>query len=231
MNRLDATDYFQPRHIGPSTAEAAAMLKVVGADSLDALIDEAIPASIRLRTPLNLPPAESEHQYLQRLTGIARKNKTFRSYIGLGYHDTITPSVILRMVMENPGWYTPYTPYQAEIAQGRLESLINFQTMVADLTGMDVANASLLDEATAAAEAMTLLHRVRAKKPGNGERGLFLVSDRCLPQTIDVLKTRAEPLDIDLHVGPMDAMTFDGRVFGVLLEYPDESGTIQDLTK
>ena len=229
MNRLDATDYFQPRHIGPSAADTAAMLEAVGAASLDALMDEAIPASIRLREPLNLPPAESEHQYLQRLTGIARKNKTFRSYIGLGYHDTITPSVILRMVMENPGWYTPYTPYQAEIAQGRLESLLNFQTMVADLTGMEVANASLLDEATAAAEAMTLLHRVRTNKPGQGERGLFLVSDRCLPQTIDVLKTRAEPLDIDLHVGPMDAMTFDSRVFGVLLQYPDESGLVHDI--
>jgi glycine dehydrogenase len=229
MNRLDANDYFQPRHIGPSAGDTADMVKAVGAASLDALIDEAIPASIRLRDPLNLPPAESEHQYLQRLTAIARKNKTFRSYIGLGYHDTITPSVILRMVMENPGWYTPYTPYQAEIAQGRLESLLNFQTMVSDLTGMDVANASLLDEATAAAEAMTLLHRVRTNKPGQGERGLFLVSERCLPQTIDVLKTRAEPLDIDLHVGPMDAMTFDSRVFGVLLQYPDESGLVQDI--
>ena len=229
MNRLDATDYFQPRHIGRSAVETAKMLEVVGAGSLDALIDEAIPASIRLTAPLNLPPAESEHQYLQRLTGIARRNKTFRSYIGLGYHDTITPSVILRMVMENPGWYTPYTPYQAEIAQGRLESLLNFQTMVADLTGMEIANASLLDEATAAAEAMTLLHRVRTNKPDNGRRGLFLVSDRSLPQTIDVLKTRAEPLDIDLHVGPIDAMTFDSRVFGVLLEYPDATGTVQDL--
>jgi glycine dehydrogenase len=229
MNRLDATDYFQPRHIGPSAADTVDMLKVVGAPSLDALMDEAIPSSIRLREPLNLPPAESEHQYLQRLTGIARKNKTFRSYIGLGYHDTITPSVILRMVMENPGWYTPYTPYQAEISQGRLESLLNFQTMVADLTGMEVANASLLDEATAAAEAMTLLHRVRTNKPGAGERSLFLVSDRALPQTIDVLKTRAEPLDIDLHVGPVESMTFDSRVFGVLLQYPDESGLVQDL--
>jgi glycine dehydrogenase len=231
MNRLDATDYFHARHIGPSPEERDLMLKEIGASSLDALIDEAIPASIRLRAPLNLPDAESEHEYLRRLTQIARKNRIFRSYIGLGYHDTVTPSVILRMVMENPGWYTPYTPYQAEIAQGRLESLLNFQTMVADLTGMDVANASLLDEATAAAEAMTLLHRVRTNKPLNGERGLFLVSDRCLPQTIDVLKTRAEPLDIDLHVGPMDAMKFDTRVFGVLLQYPDEAGAVEDLTE
>jgi glycine dehydrogenase len=229
MNPLDATDYFAPRHIGPSAEDSASMLKTVGASSLDALIDEVIPSSIRIRQPLDLPPPESEHRYLQRLTVIARKNKTFRSYIGLGYYDTITPSVILRMVLENPGWYTPYTPYQAEIAQGRLESLLNFQTMVSDLTGMEVANASLLDEATAAAEAMTLLHRVRTNKGGPDERGLFLVSDRCLPQTIDTLKTRAEPLDIDLHVGPTDAMTFDSRVFGVLLQYPDERGSVQPI--
>ena len=205
------------------------MLEAIGVSSLDALIDEAIPASIRLTRPLDLPPPQSEYQYLRNLTRIARGNKTFRSYIGLGYHDTITPSVILRMVMENPGWYTPYTPYQAEIAQGRLESLLNFQTMVTDLTGMDVANASLLDEATAAAEAMTLLHRVRTNKADSGERGLFLVSDRCLPQTLDVLQLRAEPLDIDLHVGPIDTMTFDARVFGALVQYPDESGLVQDL--
>src|SRR5688572_30669641 len=188
MHPLDAIDWFAPRHIGPSPAERDEMLAAIGAASLDELIDQAIPASIRLKQPLSLPPAESEYQYLRRLTRIARRNKTFRSYIGLGYHDTITPSVILRMVMENPGWYTPYTPYQAEIAQGRLESLLNFQTMVADLTGMDVANASLLDEATAAAEAMTLLHRVQAGTPGTTDRNVCLVSDRCLPQTIDVLR-------------------------------------------
>ena len=229
MNRLDASDWFARRHIGPSPDDRDRMLETVGAASLDALMNEAIPSSIRLAGPLNLPPAESEHEYLRRLTAVARRNKTFRSYIGLGYHDTITPSVILRMVMENPGWYTPYTPYQAEIAQGRLESLLNFQTMVADLTGMEVANASLLDEATAAAEAMTLLHRARTNRPGNGERSLFLVSDRCLPQTIDVLRTRAEPLDIDLHVGPVEAMKFEPRVFGVVLEYPDQYGAVTDL--
>jgi len=229
MNRLDAGDSFARRHIGPSPEDRDRMLETIGASSLDALIDEAIPASIRLQRPLNLPPPESEHQYLRRLTAVARRNKTFRSYIGLGYHDTITPGVILRMVMENPGWYTPYTPYQAEIAQGRLESLLNFQTMVAELTGMEVANASLLDEATAAAEAMTLLHRARTNRAGEGGRSLFLVSDRCLPQTIDVLRSRAEPLDIDLHVGPMEAMAFEPRVFGVLLEYPDQYGLVQDL--
>jgi len=235
MNTLDASDWFATRHIGPSPDERDRMLETVGAASLDALMDEAIPASIRLEQPLNLPAAESEHEYLRRLTAVARRNKVFRSYIGLGYHDTITPSVILRMVMENPGWYTPYTPYQAEIAQGRLESLLNFQTMVADLTGMEVANASLLDEATAAAEAMTLLHRMRSGggRPGAAEpaeRRICLVSDRCLPQTIDVLRTRAEPLEIDLHVGPIEAMTFEPRVFGVILEYPDQFGTVSDLS-
>ena len=226
---LDATDWFAPRHIGPSADERDAMLAAIGASSLDALIDEAIPAAIRQSRPLNLPPPESEHQYLRRLTRLARRNKTFRSYIGLGYHDTITPGVILRLVMENPGWYTPYTPYQAEIAQGRLESLLNFQTMVADLTGMGVANASLLDEATAAAEAMTLLHRVGARG-----RTRFLVSDRCLPQTIEVVQARAEPLGIRVHVEPADAMTFAGTgdeaPFGVLLQYPDEAGLVQDLS-
>src|SRR4051812_5991109 len=150
------------------------MLKVVGARSLEALIDEIIPADIRLSKALALPEAETEFAYLQRLRGIAAKNRVFRSYIGLGYHDTITPAVIQRNVFENPGWYTPYTPYQAEIAQGRLESLLNFQTMVADLTGMDVANASLLDEATAAAEAMTMLRRGAAKKVAAGEKAPVL---------------------------------------------------------
>jgi glycine dehydrogenase len=233
MRPLDATDWFAPRHIGPSTDERDAMLQAIGASSLDTLIDEAIPSSIRLTRPLSLPPAESEHQYLRRLAEVGSRNKVFRSYIGLGYHDTITPSVILRMVMENPGWYTPYTPYQAEIAQGRLESLVNFQTMVADLTGMEIANASLLDEATAAAEAMTLLHRVRSLKEAAGERPRFLVSDTCLPQTIDVVRGRAAPLGIDVHVLPVASMTFgavDGTApFGVLLQYPDESGLVTDL--
>jgi glycine cleavage system P protein (glycine dehydrogenase) len=239
--RLDASDWFGPRHIGPSADEREAMLDTISVPSLDALIDEVVPASIRLTQPLRLPPPESEHQYLRRLTTIARRNKTFRSYIGLGYHDTITPSVVLRMVLENPGWYTPYTPYQAEIAQGRLESLLNFQTMVTDLTGMEVANASLLDEATAAAEAMALLHRVRTSKPqpvasarrdGGSQRSVFLVSDRCFPQTIDVVRGRAAPLDIDVQVAPTEAMTFDSAgvaPFGLLLQYPDEAGLVQDL--
>jgi glycine dehydrogenase len=220
---------FARRHIGPSPRECDEMLRTIGVASIEALVDEAIPASIRLQRPLDIPPAETEEAYLRRLTGLARGNRVLRSYIGLGYHDTITPGVILRMVMENPGWYTPYTPYQAEIAQGRLESLLNFQTMVADLTAMEVANASLLDEATAAAEAMTLLHRVSGRKPSAGERSVFLVSDRCLPQTIDVLRSRAEPLGFDLHIGPMDDMRFEPRAFGALLQYPDERGELRDL--
>ena len=229
MQSLDASDWFLPRHIGPSPADRDDMLRAVGAASLDALMDEAIPASIRRRRPLDLPPAESEYQYLQRLTGIARENKVLRSYIGLGYYDTVTPSVILRMVMENPGWYTPYTPYQAEIAQGRLESLLNFQTMVTDLTAMDVANASLLDEATAAAEAMSMLHRVNGGKPDAEQRDVFLVSETCLPQTIEVLRSRAEPIGIELHVGSLSQMAFDARVFGVLLQNPDVNGRVEDL--
>src|SRR5690242_18774961 len=222
-------DTFAPRHIGPRGDDVAVMLKEIGAQSIDTLIDEAIPASIRLKAPLNLPEAESESTYLARLKTIAKKNKVFRSFIGLGYSDTLTPSVIRRCVFENPGWYTPYTPYQAEIAQGRLESLLNFQTMVSDLTGMAVANASLLDEGTAAGEAMTLLHRVQGKKLGDAH-GTFLVSDRCFPQTVEVLRSRAEPLGIALKIGPVDQMALDAPdVFGALVQYPDEAGRIDDL--
>jgi glycine dehydrogenase len=233
-----SSDRFARRHIGPSRGERDSMLEAVGAASLDELIDDVIPPAIRLNAALDLPPAEGEQGYLRRLTQIARGNRTFRSFIGLGYHDTFTPSVIRRMVLENPGWYTPYTPYQAEIAQGRLESLLNFQTMVADLTGMEVANASLLDEATAAAEAMTLLHRVHppsrsaapAGKHGPDGRGrTFLASDRCFPQTLEVLRSRAEPLGIDLKVVPIDQMELTPPVFGVLLQYPDERGELRDL--
>src|SRR5262245_16643316 len=205
---LQPIDAFAPRHIGPSPDETKAMLAEVGAASIDALIDEVIPSTIRLDKPLQLPDAETESAYLARLKTIAARNKVFRSYIGLGYHDTLTPSVIRRCLFENPSWYTPYTPYQAEIAQGRLESLLNFQTMVTDLTGMEVANASLLDEGTAAGEAMTLLHRVQAKKMGD-DGGVMLVSDRCFPHTIEVLRSRAEPLGIELRVQATASMAFD----------------------
>src|SRR5436309_3089118 len=207
---------FQSRHIGPDAEETAAMLKAVGASSLDALIDEAIPARIRLTAPLNLPEGQSEHHFLKELQEIAARNQIFRSFVGLGYHDCITPSVILRNVLENPGWYTPYTPYQAEIAQGRLEALLNFQTMVRDLTGMEVANASLLDEATAAAEAMTMLHRVQTRRIENVVgRPQFLLADSCHPQTLDVLRARAEPLGIDIVLMQSEEDVSRGdRVFG-----------------
>jgi glycine dehydrogenase len=225
---FDPLDTFAPRHIGPRGDDVAAMLKAVKAPSLDALIDEVIPASIRLKTPLNLPAAESESSYLSRLRTIAQRNKVFRSFIGLGYYDTLTPSTIRRCVFENPSWYTPYTPYQAEIAQGRLESLLNFQTMVADLTGLPMANASLLDEGTAAGEAMALLHRVQGKKLGDAA-GVFLVSDRVYPQTIAVLRSRTEPLGIELRIGPSSEMEFTPHVFGALVQYPDEAGRLKDL--
>jgi glycine dehydrogenase len=229
MNSLDASDLFAHRHIGPSPGERDEMLEAVDAASLDALMDEAIPASIRLRAPLSLPAAESEHQYLNRLGHLAHRNKVFRSYIGLGYYDTFTPSVILRMVMENPGWYTPYTPYQAEIAQGRLESLLNFQTMVTDLTAMEVASASLLDEATAGAEAMALMYRARPSNRSDDAHATCLVSDGCFPQTIDVLRSRAEPLGIDLRIMPTREMAFDGAVFGAIVQSPDANGEVHDL--
>src|SRR2546430_8721020 len=224
---------FQSRHIGPDAEETAAMLKAVGASSLDALIDEAIPARIRLTAPLNLPEGQSEHHFLKELQEIAARNQIFRTFIGLGYYDCITPSVILRNVLENPGWYTPYTPYQAEIAQGRLEALLNFQTMARDLTGMEVANASLLDEATAAAEAMTMLHRVQAKRidavVGPAQ---FFVSQSVYPQTLDVLRSRAEPLGIELVTAPWDdfkTAPFGDRVFGALVQSPDDAGCVYDL--
>ena len=200
------------------------MLKAVGAASLDELMDQAIPARIRLDRALNLPAGESEYEFLRDLRSVAAKNRLFRSYLGLGYSDCVTPSVILRNVLENPGWYTPYTPYQAEVAQGRLEALLNFQTMVADLTGMEVANASLLDEGTAAAEAMTMLHRV---SKSNAMK--FFVADCCFPQTIDVLRTRAEPLGIELVIGDRRSAPFDDSFFGALVQSPDERGTVHDL--
>ncbi|HTK29462.1 MAG TPA: aminomethyl-transferring glycine dehydrogenase [Vicinamibacterales bacterium] len=221
---------FASRHIGPDAAEAADMLNVVGAGSLDQLMDEAIPRRIRLARPLALPDGISEQQFLTDLETLAARNDVFRSCIGLGYYDTVTPSVILRNVLENPGWYTPYTPYQAEIAQGRLEGLLNFQTMVRDLTGMQVATASLLDEATAAAEAMTMLARVQGRKidaiVGPPQ---FFVARSCFPQTIEVVRSRAEPLGIEIIVGNVDAPVFGDRVFGALVQTPDEAGRVLDV--
>ena len=222
---------FQHRHIGPDTAERDRMLRTIGLTSLGALIDQTIPPGIRSDEPLDLPEADSEHGYLRRLAGIAARNTAARSYIGMGYYDCVTPSVILRNVFENPGWYTPYTPYQAEIAQGRLESLLNFQTVVKDLTGMEIATASLLDEGTAAAEAMTMFHRLQSKKAPAGQQSVFLVSDRCFPQTIAVLRGRAEPLDIALEVGNPNDLPKDrfNAAFGLLIQYPDDRGEVSDL--
>jgi glycine dehydrogenase len=213
---------FSTRHIGPDPTERDAMLRATGAASMDALMEEAIPHRIRLPRPLQLPAGQSEYEFLRELRTLAARNQIFKSYLGLGYSDCITPSVILRNVLENPGWYTPYTPYQAEMAQGRLESLLNFQTVVRDLTGMEVANASLLDEATAAAEAMTMLHRVNSKSTK------FFVADSCFPQTIDVLRTRAEPLGIELVIGDWRSADLTGT-FGALVQTPDESGLVHDL--
>ncbi len=234
MTDLDF-ERFQSRHIGPDAAERDEMLKVVGAPSLDALMDEAIPSRIRLKKPLDLPDGQSEYEFLRELRKVASQNQLFRSFIGLGYYDCITPSVILRNVLENPGWYTPYTPYQAEIAQGRLEALLTFQTMVRDLTGMEIANASLLDEATAAAEAMTMLARVQAKRIdalGPSAPPQFLVADSCYAQTLDVVRGRAVPLGIEVIVVPieqLDTVVFGDRVFGALVQTPDEAGRVHDL--
>jgi glycine dehydrogenase len=216
------TDAFARRHIGPNLQETARMLESLGYDSLEALINAAVPQQIRLRHPLQLPPARSEQEVLDDLRIIASQNQVFRSYIGMGYYDCVTPLVIQRSILENPGWYTPYTPYQAEISQGRLEALLNFQTMVRDLTGLDIANASLLDEATAAAEAMTMCHGL---KEG---RNVFFVAGSCHPQTIDVVKTRAHALGIELVVGPHQDFQFNDRVCGALLQYPDTYGEIHD---
>src|SRR5881396_289661 len=194
MDWLKHPDRFVRRHIGPDPADIEAMLAVLGHQSLDELVDAAVPANIRLAKPLNLPAGRSEFGVLNELRAIAAQNQVFRSYIGLGYHDCITPPVIQRNILENPGWYTQYTPYQSEISQGRLEMLLNFQTMVCDLTALEIANASMLDEATAAAEAMMLCHRVKADE----NRNVFLVADTCHPQNIEVIRTRAKALGIEV---------------------------------
>ncbi len=217
-------DHFAARHIGPDAAEARAMLEVLGCDSLEGFIDEVVPASIRSSRPLNLPPALSEHEALRALKRTISANKPFRSFIGMGYHNCLVPPAIQRNLLENPGWYTQYTPYQAEISQGRLESLLNFQTMVADLTGLEIANASLLDEATACAEAMVMCHAVK----GKGGRRVFVAAADCHPQNIELLQTRAAPLGIEVRTETTDAMAPDEDVFGVLLQYPATDGAVED---
>ncbi|MBI2512562.1 MAG: aminomethyl-transferring glycine dehydrogenase [Opitutae bacterium] len=226
---LAPLDSFERRHNGSPAADVAEMLRIVGYESLDALADAAVPAKIRLKRPLRLPAAAGERAALAELRAIAAKNKVFRSFIGMGYYDTATPPVIQRNILENPAWYTAYTPYQAEISQGRLEALLNFQTVITDLTGLEIANASMLDEGTAAAEAMMLAHRVKLGE--SHAASVFFVSERCHPQTIDIVRTRAKPLNISVVVG--NHATFDfsaGNVFGVLVQYPDTTGSIVDFT-
>ncbi|HSH44465.1 MAG TPA: aminomethyl-transferring glycine dehydrogenase [Longimicrobiales bacterium] len=222
---LASTDLFVRRHIGPRESEVREMLEAVGFDSVDDLVDTAVPAAIRMEGRLALDAPTSEHEALNELKGIASRNRVFRSYIGMGYSGTITPPVIQRNILENPGWYTAYTPYQAEISQGRLEALLVFQTMVMDLTGMEIANASLLDEATAAAEGMAM-----AQAAAKGRRTRFLVSDACHPQTIDVVRTRARARGWEVTVGDHTAFQIDDEVFGVLLQYPATDGAVHDYT-
>ncbi len=212
---------FARRHIGPSPEDIEKMARIVGAESLDDLIDQTVPESIRLRTSLNLPAARSEEAALRDLREIMERNELRQSLIGMGYANCHTPAVIRRNILENPGWYTAYTPYQAEIAQGRMEALLNFQTMVCDLTGMEISNASLLDESTAAAEAMAMAHAIKGG-------GAFFVADDCHPQTIALLRTRAEPLGIRLIIGPVWDFTSES-VFGALIQYPATDGVIHDL--
>ncbi|MBE9583886.1 aminomethyl-transferring glycine dehydrogenase [Mucilaginibacter sp. JRF] len=219
------TDYqekFQSRHIAPNDADTAEMLKTVGVNSLDELIEQTVPAQIRLKNPLNLPAAKSEFDYLNTLKQTASKNKVFKSYIGQGYYDVIVPGVIQRNILENPGWYTQYTPYQAEIAQGRLQALLNFQTMVIDLTGMEIANASLLDEGTAAAEAMFMQYSLRKNQKANK----FFVSEELFAQTIDILKTRSQPYGIELVMGSHESVELTEDMFGAIVQYPAKNGEV-----
>lgn len=222
------TDKFVNRHNGPRENDVKAMLKRIGANSVDELIDQTIPAAIRLKKPLNLPTGLTEYNYHKHLRVIASKNKVFKTYIGLGYFNTIVPPVIQRNVLENPGWYTAYTPYQAEISQGRLEALLNFQTMIMDLTGMEIANASLLDEATAAAEAMAMLFSSRSREAVKSGANKFFVSNECYPQTIDLLKTRSTPMGIELVIGDFKTTTLDSSIYGALLQYPTIDGKVHN---
>jgi glycine dehydrogenase len=226
-----SSNSFKNRHIGPSSADASLMLKKVNADNMEKLIEQTIPAHIRLAAPLKTGTAMSEFEYLNHIKELGKKNKLYKSYLGLGYYGTITPSVIQRNILENPGWYTAYTPYQAEIAQGRLEAILNFQTVVCDLTAMPIANASLLDESTAAAEAMTMFFGSRSREATSKGATKFFVSDKCFPQTIDVLKTRANPLGIELVIGDHKNIEISDLFFGALVQYPDVDGEVCDFSK
>ena len=223
------TESFQIRHIGPRDEDVKKMLKVIDADSIDELINETLPSDIKLKQPLKLEKPLSESKYLMHLKKISSLNKVYKSYIGLGYNRSYLPAVIQRNILENPGWYTAYTPYQAEISQGRMEALLNFQTMITDLTGMEISNASLLDESTAAAEAMTLLYGVRDREQKKNNINKFFVSEDVFPQTLSVLKTRSNPIGIDLVVGSVEEFDFDSKYFGAFIQYPGASGEIKDI--
>ncbi|MCX6306021.1 MAG: aminomethyl-transferring glycine dehydrogenase [Bacteroidetes bacterium] len=222
---------FARRHNGPFGDEINQMLEKIGVKSMDQLIDQTVPSSIRMKAPLDLPAGMNEYQYLGHIKGIGAKNKLYRSFIGMGYYDTIVPAVILRNILENPGWYTAYTPYQAEISQGRLEALLNFQTMVCDLTAMPIANASLLDEGTAASEAMIMLFNSRSRDAVKRGANQFFVSENLFPQSIDVIRTRAIPLGIQLIIGKQDEFTFNDMVFGCVIQYPNQHGAVCDYTE
>jgi glycine dehydrogenase len=222
------TDKFVSRHNGPRQNEINAMLKKIGTSSVDELINQTVPSQIRLKQPLRVAPAMSEYQYAKHLKQLGKKNKQFRSYIGLGYYNNILPAVIQRNILENPGWYTAYTPYQAEIAQGRLEAILNFQTMVIDLTKMPIANASLLDEATAAAEAVFMFYSNRSREKAKLNANKFFVSNTCFPQTIDVIKTRSTPIGVEVVIGDTNSFEFDDSFFGALIQYPDINGEVND---
>lgn len=222
------TDAFALRHIGPRENDLQHMLKTIGVESIDQLIYETLPDDIRLKAPLNLEPAMTEYEYLNHIQQLGSKNKVYRSYIGLGYHPAIVPAVIQRNIFENPGWYTAYTPYQAEIAQGRLEALLNYQTTVIELTGMEIANASLLDEGTAAAEAMALLFDVRTRDQKKNNANKFFVSEEILPQTLSVLQTRSTPIGVELVVGNHENFDFADDFFGAILQYPGKHGQVHD---
>ncbi|MCK5729730.1 MAG: glycine dehydrogenase (aminomethyl-transferring), partial [Draconibacterium sp.] len=219
-------DRFVTRHLGPREKEIKEMLDFVGVSSMDELMEQTIPENIRLNEPMKLNEGLTERKYFRKILKLAGKNKVFNTYIGMGYFDTITPSVILRNVLENPSWYTSYTPYQAEISQGRLEALLNFQTMVCELTGMEIANASLLDEATAAAEAMVMMMNLRSRKKVKSGVNTILVDEKMWQQTHNVLLTRVKPLGIELRVQAKENFELSDDVFGVLVQYPNSDGEI-----
>ena len=221
---------FSRRHIGPSTSELKNMLETIGVNSIEDLLSQTIPDKIRLKTDLKIPDAISEMEFLKEIKKFSSLNKNFKTYIGLGYHDTFTPSVIQRNILENPGWYTAYTPYQPEIAQGRLEALLNFQTMVCDLTKMEIANASLLDEGTSAAEAMIMMYNNRSRDQKSENLSRFFVDSNILPQTLSVINTRAYPLGIEIVIDDLENIN-SNDYFGCIIQYPGKDGNLPNIDK